>query len=183
MSTSTRLDFQAGDRTLFPATETDRAALTPNRADDPLRRVIVRLASPDVIHADTWRATTDLRTGLAVQVRSADCGGGCRCAAEVRIATPEGWPRDRTRGLARRAKWVYCSTHQPDATPAPTRGGPPMNFYDGFAMTQAEYLASKNAADTRAMHAAFRAQRVADAEYEAHLQELRLARAAAAQEG
>jgi len=62
-----------------------------------------------------------------------------------------------------------------------------MNFYDGFAMTQAEYLASKNAADTRAMHAAFRAQRVADAEYEAHLQELRLARAAAraaaAQEG
>lgn len=35
---------------------------------------------------DPWVRVTDLVTGLAVELRQADCGLGCRCAAEYRLA-------------------------------------------------------------------------------------------------
>lgn len=34
---------------------------------------------------DPWRTAVDAITGLAVEVRRAPCGSGCRCAAEVRV--------------------------------------------------------------------------------------------------
>jgi hypothetical protein len=57
--------------------------------NDPLGRVIVRLREDEVTKArrsERWYATTDLRTGLSVEIRRADCGAGCKCAAEVRLA-------------------------------------------------------------------------------------------------
>jgi hypothetical protein len=56
---------------------------------DDLGRVIVRLRDPgEVDRAVTstgWYRTSDLRTGYAIEVRAADCGHGCHCAAEVRV--------------------------------------------------------------------------------------------------
>lgn len=79
------LDLAAGDRTLNPADRAARLVLAP-LPGDPEGRVIVRLAdAAEAVLSDTWHDTTDERTGLAVQVRRADCGAGCRCAAEVRL--------------------------------------------------------------------------------------------------
>ena len=35
--------------------------------------------------SDEWVCYTERTTGLAVHVRRADCGAGCRCAAEYAI--------------------------------------------------------------------------------------------------
>lgn len=56
--------------------------------DDHLGRVIVRLRDGEVEHAvtsPTWYRTSDRRTGHAIEIRAADCGHGCHCAAQVRI--------------------------------------------------------------------------------------------------
>lgn len=80
------LDVEGGERTLFPADQATRDALT--EWDDD--RVVVRLEVPELTDSEEWERTTDLLTGTAVAVRRADCGAGCRCAAEVKLsAAPE----------------------------------------------------------------------------------------------
>jgi hypothetical protein len=57
-------------------------------ADDQ-GRVIIQLRDPAevdrAVTATGWYRTSDGRTGHAIEVRAADCGHGCHCAAEVRI--------------------------------------------------------------------------------------------------
>lgn len=57
--------------------------------DDHLGRVIIRLRDGDevmrAVTSDTWYRTSDRRTGYAIEIRRADCGHGCHCAAQVRV--------------------------------------------------------------------------------------------------
>jgi hypothetical protein len=68
----------------------DRAPWDLDRlpADDQ-GRVIIRLRDPGevdrAVTATGWYRTSDLRTGYAIEVRAADCGHGCHCAAQVRV--------------------------------------------------------------------------------------------------
>jgi molybdate-binding protein len=48
-------------------------------------RVLIRPADPTATQADKWAETTDRITGHAIAVRRADCGLGCKCAAEVKL--------------------------------------------------------------------------------------------------
>jgi hypothetical protein len=56
---------------------------------DDLGRVIVRLrdaAEVDrAVTATGWYRTSDLRTGYTIEIRRADCGHSCHCAAQVRV--------------------------------------------------------------------------------------------------
>ena len=79
-----KIDAAAGERTLDPADEATQAALTPFE-NDPEGRMLVRLDDPGVTYSDEWAEATDLLTGLKVAVRRADCGAGCKCAAEVKL--------------------------------------------------------------------------------------------------
>jgi hypothetical protein len=58
--------------------------------DDKYGRAIVRLTDEEALagswRSPSWYRTTDRRTGLAVEIRSAPCGAGCHCGAEVRLA-------------------------------------------------------------------------------------------------
>lgn len=70
-----------GEYTLLPADALTADALI--QWDE--RRVLVRLKDPGLIHEDGWGRTVDLLSEHTVEVRRADCGAGCRCAAEVRL--------------------------------------------------------------------------------------------------
>ena len=71
-------------RTAFPYSELEQLAL-PALPDDEMGRVYVMPADPEVTKAARWKGTTDELTGLSIQMRSADCGAGCRCATDVRF--------------------------------------------------------------------------------------------------
>jgi hypothetical protein len=75
----------AGENTLFPVNQQTQLALSKFEGDD-MGRALVRLEDPAALSNDEWTATVDLTTGLAVEVRRADCGLGCKCAGEVRLA-------------------------------------------------------------------------------------------------
>lgn len=76
--------FGKGDNTLFPVGKSARVRLNAYEGDT-MRRVLVRPEDPSAVRSDEWTPTVDLRTGLAVAIRRADCGAGCRCAAEVKV--------------------------------------------------------------------------------------------------
>ena len=78
------LNVAAGDRTPFPVDQQTRIALT-KLEDDSMGRVVVRLEDPDATNLDYWTEATDRLTGHTVAVRRADCGLGCKCAAEVKL--------------------------------------------------------------------------------------------------
>jgi hypothetical protein len=78
------IDVAAGERTLYPVDQLTQIALTALDGDD-MGRALVRLDDPTVTHQDEWSEATDLLTGHTVAVRRADCGLGCKCAAEVRL--------------------------------------------------------------------------------------------------
>jgi hypothetical protein len=79
-----RIDAAAGERTLYPVDQITQIVLTALDGDE-MGRVLVRLDDPTAIHMDKWSETTDLLTGHTVAVRRADCGLGCKCAAEVKL--------------------------------------------------------------------------------------------------
>ena len=78
------IDIAGGERTLYPVDQPTQIALTKLEGDD-MGRALVRLDDPSVTNRDEWSETTDLLTGHTVAVRRADCGLGCRCAAEVKL--------------------------------------------------------------------------------------------------
>lgn len=78
------LNIAAGDRTPYPVDQLTQAALT-KLEEDSAGRSVVRLEDPHVLDLDEWTEVTDLLTGHTVAVRRADCGAGCRCAAEVKL--------------------------------------------------------------------------------------------------
>lgn len=72
------------ERTLYPVDQLTQIALTKFEGDS-MGRALVRLDDPDSTMSDEWREVTDLLTGHTVAVRRADCGLGCKCAAEVKL--------------------------------------------------------------------------------------------------
>ena len=79
-----RVDVTAGERTLYPVDQLTQIALTAFEGDE-MGRALVRLDDTTVTQQDEWREATDLLTGHTVAVRRADCGLGCKCAAEVKL--------------------------------------------------------------------------------------------------
>lgn len=73
------------ENTLYPVDQITQQVLTPLDGDTA-GRALVRLRDPHALYSDEWTETTDLITGHAIEVRRADCGAGCRCAGEVRLA-------------------------------------------------------------------------------------------------
>ena len=66
-------------------------ALAPLAGDEEDRVVIetdVELPKSKYGEADPWVSAVDAITGLWIRVRRTDCGGGCRCAVEVRVPFP-----------------------------------------------------------------------------------------------
>lgn len=78
------INVAAGERTPYPVDQLTQQALTKNEGDS-MGRVVVRLDDPHVTDLDEWSEVTDLLTGHTIAVRRADCGAGCRCAAEVKL--------------------------------------------------------------------------------------------------
>lgn len=78
------IDVAAGERTPYPVDQLTQMALTKVE-DDTAGRALVRLAIPELTFFDEWQETTDLLTGHTIAVRRADCGLGCKCAAEVKL--------------------------------------------------------------------------------------------------
>lgn len=78
------IDVAAGERTPYPVDQITQIVLTKFEGDD-MGRALVRLEDPHTIDTDKWSETTDLLTGHTVAVRRADCGLGCKCAAEVKL--------------------------------------------------------------------------------------------------
>jgi hypothetical protein len=73
---------------------TDRT-FTPYASPDSGTRLAVKLSDADwskIGRGGRWAAeVADLGSGLVLHVRDADCGAGCRCAAEVvKVATRDG---------------------------------------------------------------------------------------------
>ncbi|MGZ4659673.1 MAG: hypothetical protein ACXVYB_00170 [Arthrobacter sp.] len=81
-----RVDVGAGERTLYPVDQLTQIALTAFEGD-PDGRALVRLEDPHTTDTDEWTETTDLLTGHTIAVRRADCGLGCKCAAEVKLVS------------------------------------------------------------------------------------------------
>lgn len=52
---------------------------------DSNRRVWVRPAKALASRSRTWERTVDFDTGVAIEMRAADCGASCYCATEVRL--------------------------------------------------------------------------------------------------
>lgn len=77
--------IEPGQNTLYPVDQLTKLALTAFE-DDPSGRALVQLADPAAIYEDDWTEAEDLLTGRMVQVRRADCGLGCKCAGEVKLA-------------------------------------------------------------------------------------------------
>lgn len=80
----TTVNVAAGERTLYPVDQATQIALTAFEGDS-MGRALVRLEDPTVLNLDEWSEVTDLLTGHTVAVRRADCGLGCKCAAEVKL--------------------------------------------------------------------------------------------------
>lgn len=78
-----QINIAAGERTLYPVDQLTQIALT--KYGDPDGRALVRLEDPHTTDMDEWTETTDLLTGHTIAVRRADCGLGCKCAAEVKL--------------------------------------------------------------------------------------------------
>ena len=78
------INVAAGERTLYPVDQLTQIALTALEGDS-MGRALVRLDDPSVTQMDEWSEATDLLTGHTVAVRRADCGLGCKCAAEVKL--------------------------------------------------------------------------------------------------
>lgn len=78
------VDVEAGERTVRPADKVAAEALTVWETD-PARRLI-RLEIPELTMSEEWEPAVDLITSLHIKVRRADCGLGCKCAAEVKLA-------------------------------------------------------------------------------------------------
>lgn len=81
---SKSVDVAAGERTLYPVDQLTQIALTAFEGDS-MGRALVRLDDPHATDTDEWSEVTDLLTGHTVAVRRADCGLGCKCAAEVKL--------------------------------------------------------------------------------------------------
>lgn len=79
-----RVDVAAGERTLYPVDQLTQIALTGFEGD-PDGRALVRLDDPHTTDSDEWTEVIDRLTGHTVAVRRADCGLGCKCAAEVKL--------------------------------------------------------------------------------------------------
>lgn len=79
-----RVDVAGGERTPYPVDQATQIALTALEGDS-MGRSLVRLDDPIVILMDEWSEVTDLLTGHTIAVRRADCGLGCKCAAEVKL--------------------------------------------------------------------------------------------------
>jgi hypothetical protein len=86
-------ELPLGALTLRPADKVDRAMAMvafPMWEDEKDGRFVVLVTSPegevrtDVELDDHWRAYRTFE-GLAVELRRADCGAGCRCAGEFRF--------------------------------------------------------------------------------------------------
>jgi hypothetical protein len=82
--------FLAVDEISPYVTDKETAGVLDLLPDDEMGRAIVRLTEEEALagrwHSREWYRTTDLRTGLEVEIRSAPCGAGCHCGAEVRLA-------------------------------------------------------------------------------------------------
>ena len=78
------IDIAAGERTLYPVDQATQAALTKIEGDS-MGRSLVKLEVPELTRVDEWSEAIDLLTGHTVAVRRADCGLGCKCAAEVKL--------------------------------------------------------------------------------------------------
>lgn len=79
-----KIDTANGERTPFPADQATQVALT-TIDEDSMGRVLIRLEDPNATRREEWSEVTDLITGHTVAVRRADCGLGCKCAAEVKL--------------------------------------------------------------------------------------------------
>ena len=79
-----------GTFTAFPYSSVEAESFEA-LADDEMGRVLVKPADPSAVTSETWLDTTDELSGRTIQMRRADCGAGCRCATEVRLAP--GWGR------------------------------------------------------------------------------------------
>jgi hypothetical protein len=79
-----RIDAAAGERTLYPVDQITQIVLTAFEGDS-MGRALVRLDDPHALDTDEWTEVTDQLTGHTVAVRRADCGLGCKCAAEVKL--------------------------------------------------------------------------------------------------
>lgn len=79
-----RINVAAGERTPFPVDQLTQIALTKLDGDD-MGRALIRLDDTTALQSDEWSEATDLLTGHTVAVRRADCGLGCKCAAEVKL--------------------------------------------------------------------------------------------------
>lgn len=82
--TTISIDVDAGERTPYPIDQQTQIALTPLDGDS-MSRSLIRLEDPFLTQSDEWAETTDQLTGHTVAVRRADCGAGCKCAAEVKL--------------------------------------------------------------------------------------------------
>lgn len=78
------VNVTAGERTLFPVNQATQIALTKFEGDS-MGRALVKLEIPEITYSDEWTQATDLLTGHTIAVRRADCGLGCKCAAEVQL--------------------------------------------------------------------------------------------------
>lgn len=79
------ISLPTGTYTAFPYSSAEEEAF-PEFPDDEMGRVLVKPADPDAVNADHWQDTVEQNTGRYIQMRRADCGAGCRCATEVRLA-------------------------------------------------------------------------------------------------
>lgn len=76
-------DLPKNGYTLFPADDPTKTHLPEWPGGPPTGRVLVELTWP-VTLTDDWQQVIDT-AGRTLEVRSADCGAGCRCAGEVRL--------------------------------------------------------------------------------------------------
>lgn len=81
---NTEVNVTAGERTPYPVDQPTQIALTAFEGDS-MGRALIRLEDPHAMDTDEWSEVTDLLTGHTVAVRRADCGLGCKCAAEVKL--------------------------------------------------------------------------------------------------
>lgn len=78
------INVAAGERTPYPVDQLTQIALNKLEGD-PSGRAVIRIEDPHALDMDRWSETIDLLTGHTVAVRRADCGLGCKCAAEVKL--------------------------------------------------------------------------------------------------
>lgn len=82
ITTPAPTDWKPGRLTAFRF-DTSADALAP-LVDDTMDRVVIE-TDIEWRRAERWTSTVDAISGLPIEVRKTDCGGGCRCAVEVRL--------------------------------------------------------------------------------------------------